>query len=82
MTTVAVRLPDEVIASIDRLIAKGSYANRTEAVKAGLAAIVQEHRRQEIDLLLTEAYSRSPETEEEIEAAASSTRALIAEEPW
>jgi len=82
MTTVAVRLPDDLIASIDRLIAKGSFQNRTQAVKAGLASIIEEDARQEIDRRLIEGYANFPETDGEIEAARDSTRALISEEPW
>jgi len=82
MTTVAVRLPDEILTFVDELIAQGNYANRTEAVKAGLTAIIREYRGTAIDRQILAGYEASPETPGELAAARDSTRALIAEEPW
>lgn len=82
MTTVAVRLPDEILSLLDGLIENGRYPNRTEAIKAGLAAIIDQHVREDIDRRIADAYSRFPETPSEIRAVHESTRALISEEPW
>ena len=82
MTVVAVRLPEDLLALVDKLIKRGVYANRTEAVKAGLAAVLEQQARIGIDRKIARGFERLPETEEELAAAQESTRALISEEPW
>lgn len=79
---VAVRLPLDLLAAIDRLVAAGAYPSRAAAVRAGLAAIADAERRRAVDDALIEAYSRIPPTPAEGAAALASLREAIAEEPW
>jgi hypothetical protein len=44
--------------------------------------LIEEHRRQRVGAEIVEAYSRRPQTEEELAGLDQATRAQIAEEPW
>ena len=80
-TQIAVRIPDELLVRLDQQIPR-RFASRAEAVRDGLAALLQEstmaeridrHRQAWIALPL----SPSSETQLRVDAVA-----LIAEEPW
>jgi Arc/MetJ-type ribon-helix-helix transcriptional regulator len=45
LETVNVRLPDELIKVLDQLVAKGIFANRSEAVREFVRAYVLEGKR-------------------------------------
>jgi Arc/MetJ-type ribon-helix-helix transcriptional regulator len=82
MTVVAVRLPDALVRAVDALVESGRYGTRTEAVRAALSALVDAHERMLVDKAIVEGYMRMPQTDEEVALAATTTRALIEEEPW
>ena len=79
---VAVRVPSQLLATVDRLVAEGVYASRAAAVRAGLEAIAEAERRRTIDDAVVAGYTRVPPTPAEVEAARASLREAIAEEPW
>jgi Arc/MetJ-type ribon-helix-helix transcriptional regulator len=79
---VAVRLPVDLLATVDRLVAAGAYPSRAAAVRAGLEAIAEAERRRQIDDAIVEGYRRRPPTSSEDAAALSSLRDAIADEPW
>jgi Arc/MetJ-type ribon-helix-helix transcriptional regulator len=82
MTQVVARLDDKLVANLDRLVAEGFVASRSEAVRIGLEKLVEERRRQQIAAEIVAGYGRHPETDEELAQAERATRALIEEEPW
>ena len=82
MTTVAVRLPDQLIEGIDSLVTGGHYPTRTAVVRTALGALLDAHRRQEVDREIVEAYTRMPQTDGELAIADTALQALIEEEPW
>ena len=82
MTTVAVRLPEQLVEGIDSLVAEGHYPTRTDVVRTALRALLAAHERREIDRQIVEAYTRMPQTDEEIAWAEAAARAMIEEEPW
>lgn len=79
---VAVRLPLELLATVDRLVADGVYPSRAAAVRAGLEAVADAERRRQVDQAVVEGYTRLPPTPAEDAAALASLREAIAEEPW
>lgn len=79
---VAVKLPDELVAELDRLVAAGSFASRSQAIRSGLEAVVAGRHREEIDLRYREAMTRLPETDEEIAEATRLAIDSINDEPW
>ncbi len=82
MAQVVTRLDDELTAELDRLVADGVVSNRSEAVRLGLERLIEEHRRRLIGAEIVHAYSRQPQTDEELAGLEQATRALVAEEPW
>lgn len=84
MTTeqIAVRLPGELLAQLDELVARGVFESRAAAVRAGIEAITAADRRRAIDRALLEGYRRIPPTDVEEVAAVASLSEAIAEEPW
>ncbi len=79
---IAVRLPAELLADLDELVARGVYPSRAAAVRAGVEAITELERRRAADRAVAEGYRRVPPTTSEAAAAVASLRDAIAEEPW
>jgi Arc/MetJ-type ribon-helix-helix transcriptional regulator len=79
---IAIRLPAEQLELLDRLVGRGVYASRAEAVRAGIAAVVELDRRRQEDRAILAGYEQIPPTEAEQSAALASMRDAISEEPW
>jgi Arc/MetJ-type ribon-helix-helix transcriptional regulator len=79
---IAVRLPEELLAEVDGLVARGLYESRAAAVRAGIEAVTESERRRQTDRAILEGYRRKPAREAEREAAVASLRDAILEEPW
>lgn len=82
MTTVAVRLPDDMVETVDELVKSGRYATRTQVIRLALAALLDANERRAIDRRIIDGYTRNPQTDEESAIATAATRALIEDEPW
>ncbi len=48
-TQIAVKLPEETLAAIDRLVHNGDFESRSSAVRAGLQRVIDERARGAID---------------------------------
>lgn len=79
---IAVRLPEELLAEVDELVARGIYDSRAAAVRAGLEAVADSERRRQIDRVVIEGYRRIPASDTEHQAAVASLRDAILDEPW
>lgn len=79
---IAVRLPQELLAEVDQLVARGIYGSRAAVVRAGLEAVAESERRRLIDSAVIEGYRRIPSGETEHAAAVASLRDAILDEPW
>jgi Arc/MetJ-type ribon-helix-helix transcriptional regulator len=62
-TQVPVRLTGSDLAALDAAIARGRFANRSEALRAGLDRILHEERQREIDELYAAGYGKHPQEE-------------------
>ena len=60
---VPVRLTDEDLAAIDRAVASGRFANRSDALRAGVKAILREEREREIEEAYRRGYGEHPQEE-------------------
>jgi len=80
-TQLAFRIPNELLAEVDRLVSAGDYGSRTDVVKAALQRLLAAARERELDAAIVAGYQRVPDAEADpwVDAA---TRALVAEEPW
>jgi len=79
---IAVKLPDQLLGEVDRLVGRGSFASRSEAIRTGLETVVAAGRREEIDRQYRDGYARLPETPEEMADATRLAVESIHEEPW
>jgi Arc/MetJ-type ribon-helix-helix transcriptional regulator len=81
-TQIAVKLPDELVDELDRLVKDGAFGSRSQAVRSGLETMVAARRRQELDQRYHDAFAQVPETREEIAEATRSAVESIHDEPW
>lgn len=79
---IAVKLPDELVAEVDRLVERGAFASRSQAIRTGLEAMVAARRRAEIDRSYHDAFARVPESPEEMREATRLAVDSIHDEPW
>ncbi len=82
MAQLVARVDDALVAQVDRLVADGVVASRSEAMRIGLESLVEENRRKLVGARIVDGYRRLPQTEEELAGLDVATRALVEEEPW
>ncbi|CAN5779226.1 hypothetical protein BH23ACT4_BH23ACT4_04600 [soil metagenome] len=76
------RIDDDLARAIDELVEAGVFESRSDAVRQGLAAVMDTHRRAGIGRQIVDGYRAIPETAAEMESAEIAARAMIAAEPW
>ncbi len=79
---IPLRLSETLLADLDVLVADGAYRSRAAAIRAGIHAILDKERQRQIDREIIDGYTRHPQTEAEEQAALTSMRQAIEEEPW
>ena len=82
MAQLVTRVDDKLHLAVDALASEGAVPTRSEAVRLGLEALVERHRRQQTGRALVEGYTLQPQTEDELGGLDEATRALAQEEPW
>ena len=82
MAQLVTRIDDRLLAAIDELVAEGVVASRSEAVRVGVAALIDQHRRTRAGAAIANAYRRRPQTQTEVGWADAATRQMIADEAW
>lgn len=82
MAQLVTRLDDRLLAEVDTLVRDGVAATRSDAVRLGLEALVEHHRRQETGRVIVDAYRTHPQDEGELAGLDDATRALVQDEPW
>jgi Arc/MetJ-type ribon-helix-helix transcriptional regulator len=80
-TQLAIRLSDETLNGLDRLVRSGVFANRTDAIRAAIKSLVDDSERREVEAAIVAGYGSSPDAPEDAWLA-SATRALVSAEPW
>lgn len=76
------RVPDELIASVDDLVREGLFSSRSEAVRSGLTAVVEQQRRRAVGQAIVDGYRRTPQTDADGLWSDAAGTVMIAEEPW
>lgn len=82
MAQLVTRVDDDLAAEVDALVDEGVVASRSEAVRQGLYALLDAHRRRQIGQQIVAGYRAQPQTDEEVGWSDAATAAMIAEEPW
>ena len=81
-TQLAIRLPDELVADLDWVVMRLNYDSRAEAMRDALIKLVDQERRRQIDEQYIEAYTRMPQTEEEMADIAFQSWDLDDDDDW
>jgi len=76
------RVPDSIADAVDHLVEAGVFSSRSDAVRAGLEAVVDRERRQQIGNAIVDGYRRVPQDQDDLHWSDAATSAMIAEEPW
>lgn len=76
------RVPDEVARRVDDLVRDGVFASRSDAVRAGLDAVIERARRDAVGRAIIDGYRRLPQAADDLAWPDAATAAMIAEEPW
>ncbi|MDQ3992671.1 MAG: ribbon-helix-helix domain-containing protein [Actinomycetota bacterium] len=58
---VPVRLTERDVAALDRLVAEGAFATRSDALRAGLAGLLRERRERDIEAAYRRGYEAHPQ---------------------
>jgi len=82
MTQLVTRIDDGLANSIDELIAEGVVESRSDAVRKGLHALIEQTRRRRTAEAIAAGYTDRPQTEDEAAWADQATVQMIADEPW
>jgi Arc/MetJ-type ribon-helix-helix transcriptional regulator len=82
MSQLVARFPADLVKRVDELVAKGGFASRSAAVRAGPAMVVDTHRRSETARRIIERYTLHPQCGDEAGWADEAAVRMIAEEPW
>jgi Arc/MetJ-type ribon-helix-helix transcriptional regulator len=82
MAQLVTRVDGELVADIDALIEAGVVESRSDAVRQGLRALVDQHRRRRTGEDIVHAYQQWPQTAAEVGWADEATLRMIGEEPW
>lgn len=82
MQQLVVRVPDDVAAAIDELIAEGVAASRSDAVRTAVLTLIEENRRRRTGEAIVAGYERLPQDKDDLMWSDEATRRMIAEEPW
>lgn len=82
MAQLVTRLDDRLLAEVDELVNEGVAATRSDAVRLGLEALIDRHRRQRTGQVIVDAYRQHPQDDDELAGLDEATRSLVGEEPW
>jgi Arc/MetJ-type ribon-helix-helix transcriptional regulator len=82
MTQFVTRIDDDLTAAVDALVAEGAVQSRSDAVRRGLRALVDEARRRRTAEAIVAGYRARPQEAGEVAWPDEATIRMIAEEPW
>ncbi|MGI8793477.1 MAG: ribbon-helix-helix protein, CopG family [Acidimicrobiales bacterium] len=82
MAQLVTRLDDELAAAVDALVADGVVESRSDAVRLGLRALVDRHRRRRTGEAIRAGYLAEPQDDFDGGWSDDATIAMINDEPW
>ncbi len=81
-TQIAVRMEPELLEKLDWLVVRCSFENRAEAIRSVIERVARVEREREIDEQIVAAYTRMPQTEEELAWSRKSDWSDLPDEDW
>jgi Arc/MetJ-type ribon-helix-helix transcriptional regulator len=82
---VTCRVPDDLLADIDAMVAAGAHPSRTAAIRRALEEFVQRQRRQQIGDAIRAGYTAAPPGPDDWGTMPDADRRaaeMVREEPW
>ena len=79
---IAIRIPDDLAASLQELVDAGVFGTKTEAVRTAIRALVEAERRRRLGTVIADGYRRVPQTDEEVRSATEAATRSIHDDPW
>ncbi|MGH8998842.1 MAG: ribbon-helix-helix domain-containing protein [Acidimicrobiia bacterium] len=76
------KLPETLVAGVDRLVATGAFPNRSQVVRRALEVLLAGEHRRQIDAAFADGFARTPETDGELRDAMRLAVDAIEDEPW
>ncbi len=81
-TQLAIRLPDETLEGLDWLVVRCQFSNRTDAMRSAIEAMIKLERSRQIDEQYIAAYTKCPQTDEELAHLGLQSFAHLDDEDW
>lgn len=81
-TQIAVRLPDGIVDDLDKAVTQLGLESRADVVREAITRLLGSIAKDAIDAELIDAYTRQPQTSEELAAATSNVLGIVNAEPW
>ncbi|HEX9642756.1 MAG TPA: hypothetical protein VGC11_02000 [Acidimicrobiia bacterium] len=82
MPWLVTRIDSDTTSEVDRLIAEGAVASRSDAARRGLELLLDEHRRRAVGEAIVDGYRRIPQTDDDGLWSEEASVRMITEEPW
>jgi len=82
MTQFVTRLDETLASRVDALVADGVVASRSDAVRLGLAILIDREARRRTADQIVQGYLDRPQTDDEVAWADAATVRMIEEESW
>ena len=82
MAQLVTRIDEHLASLVDEMIAEGVVESRSDAVRRGLRALIDQHRRRRVAEAIVRGYRDLPQSEDEVAWADEATVRMIGEEPW
>ena len=82
MTQLVARIDNDLAKGIDQLIVEGVVQSRSDAVRKGMQALIEQTRRRHTADEIIAGDTDHPQTEDEVAWADQATIQMIADEPW
>ncbi|ADB49366.1 ribbon-helix-helix domain-containing protein [Conexibacter woesei] len=82
MAQLVTRSPDGIARAVDDLVEARVFASRSDAVRAGLEAVIERERRAAVGRTIVASYRRVLQDDDDLARSDAATAAMIAEEPW
>jgi Arc/MetJ-type ribon-helix-helix transcriptional regulator len=75
------RVSDEVARRVDDLVRDGVFASRSDAVRAGLDAVIERSRRDAVGRAIVDGDRRAPQSDDDLAWPDAATVAMIGDQP-
>ena len=82
MTQLVTRVDEDLVSLVDELVAEGVVESRSDAVRQGLAVLIDQHQRSRTAEAIILGYEQHPQAGNEIGWSDKATAAMIKSEPW